>query len=199
MRVVCRRVVISEGLVPVALAFARACSAGPSPVWRIASVTRPRRSRGYRTERGLTAGRHHCGCALGHVGSQLEPGPRGPIKFVDLTGRELRRAASAQLTLIIRPVARSMLAGGVDAGRAADYRSCDSEAGGPGAGPGRTRSAGFKVFTGSVDSGHGSGPGSRGFVPVRRQPHGGPSAFPLIPASGVNRRLKPCTRLFSLC
>jgi hypothetical protein len=54
-----RRVVFLEGLVPVVLAFARACSAGPSPVWRIASVTWPRRSRGHRTERGPTAGRHH--------------------------------------------------------------------------------------------------------------------------------------------
>ena len=55
----------------VALAFARACSAGPSPVWRIASVTRLRRSRGHRTERGLTAGRHHCGRRLGVPASTL--------------------------------------------------------------------------------------------------------------------------------
>jgi hypothetical protein len=62
----------------VAPAQARACSAGPSPVWRIASVTRPRLSRGCRTERGQTAGRHHCGCVLGLVGSQPEPDPWGP-------------------------------------------------------------------------------------------------------------------------
>jgi hypothetical protein len=68
-----RCVVNVEGLVPVALAFARACSTGPSPVWRITSITRPRRSRGYRTERGPTAGRHHCGSALGLAGSLPEP------------------------------------------------------------------------------------------------------------------------------
>ncbi len=113
----------------VALAFACACSAGPSPVWRIASVTRPRRSRGYRTERGLTAGRHHCGSALCLAGSQPEPGPRDPVKFDDLTGWEPRRADSAQPTLITLPVARASLAGGDAAGRTADYHSRDSEAG----------------------------------------------------------------------
>jgi hypothetical protein len=59
--------------------------------WAVAGVAdrqrhaASRRSRGYRTERGLTvAGRHHCGlgCVLGHVGSQLAgvPGPTGPVQ-----------------------------------------------------------------------------------------------------------------------
>jgi hypothetical protein len=95
----------SEGLVPVALAFARACSAGPSPVWRIASVTRPRRSRGYRTERCLAGGRHHCGCAFGQVGSQPEPGPMGARS--SLTGRWPQPASGLN-----RPVACSLSAGG---------------------------------------------------------------------------------------
>ncbi len=111
---------------PVALAFACACSAGPPPVWRIASVTRPRRSRGYRTERGPTAGRHHCGSALGLAGSRTDP---GPVKCDVLTGQEPRRGDSAPLICITRPVARSSLAGGNTAGRTADYCSRDSEAG----------------------------------------------------------------------
>jgi hypothetical protein len=60
-----------------ALPFARACSAGPPPEWRIASVTRLRRSRGHRTERGLTAGRHCCGHRLGAPAATL----RGPNRL----------------------------------------------------------------------------------------------------------------------
>ncbi len=77
LRVGRRRRRILRGSGAVAPAFARARSAGPSPVWRIASGARLRRSRGYRTERGLSAGRHHCGCAFGQIGSQPEPGPMG--------------------------------------------------------------------------------------------------------------------------
>jgi hypothetical protein len=62
----------------VASAFARAPSAGSSPWWRIASGARLRRSRGYRTKRGLTAGQHHCGCAFGQVAVSPNRAPRAP-------------------------------------------------------------------------------------------------------------------------
>ncbi len=117
---------------PVALAFARACSAGPSPVWRIASVTRPSRSRGYLTERGLTAGRHHYGCVLGHVGSQSGPGPMGASS--SLTGQWPQPASGLN-----RPVACSLSAGNAAARYATAYRPSDSDATGPGAGRIRTR------------------------------------------------------------
>ena len=62
----------------MAPALACACTAGPPPVWRISSVTRPRRSRGHRTERGPTAGWHRCGCILGRAGIRLAWVPVGP-------------------------------------------------------------------------------------------------------------------------
>ena len=73
-----RRVVILEGLVPWHWPSPVRVSAGLPPVWQISSVTRPRRSRGYRTERGPTAGRHHCGRRLGGAGSHLVRAYPGP-------------------------------------------------------------------------------------------------------------------------
>jgi hypothetical protein len=145
------------GLVPVAPARARACSAGPPPVWRIASVARLRRSRGYRTERGLIAGRHHCGCALGQTGGQPEPGPVGARSSLTNVRARSRVGLATVESPINRPVARSIPAGGVAAGHAAGYRSGDSDAAGPGAGPTRTWSAGLEAITDCAHLGHGSG------------------------------------------
>ena len=159
----------------VAPSFARAWSAGPPPEWRIASVMRLRRSRGRRTERGSTAGRHFCGSALGPAGSLPEPGLLGPVKFDYLTSRVPRRADPGPTTLIPRPVARSRPAGGVRVGSppagATGCHGPDSDAGRTGSGhpammPGdQVPRAGRSVITGPANSGHGLGPCSRGLCP----------------------------------
>jgi hypothetical protein len=96
-------------------------------------------------------------CVLGHVGSQPEPGPRGPVKFDLLTGREPRRAASAQPTLTIRPVACSRPAGGRRTGQpsagATGRHGADSDAG-----PGRIGPLGDHGPCHHVSPGHGTWP-----------------------------------------
>ena len=71
----------------VALAFARACSAGPPPEWRIASVTRLRRSR----DSGLSAARLRAGTTVDAVSAVPAVTWSGPDR-----AREPRWAAPDQ-------------------------------------------------------------------------------------------------------
>ena len=173
-----RRVVILEGRVP----------------WHLPSLVRDqlgrRRCGGSPASRGLadlgvtglSAARLRAGTTMLHprpCRRSARAGPIGaPVKHGGLTSREPRWAAPTQLSLTIPA---SGPAGGDAGGRTADYHPRDSETTGPGAGQRRTRSAGCKVIRGRVGSGQGPGPCSRGFVPVRRQQHSGPSSFPLDP------------------
>jgi hypothetical protein len=157
----------------VAPAFARACSAGPSPVWRISSVTRPRRSRGHRTERGPTAGRHHCGCILGRAGSRLARGPAGPgqARCTDGPGSALGGPGPAHPA--IGPLtSRRRSANGATAGRRHRTPRC---------GLGRGLRADRAIRRSRSVSPCQSRSRHRGSVPVRRQPCYGPCSFPLIP------------------
>jgi hypothetical protein len=149
-----------EGLAPVAPAFARARSVGPSPCGGSPA------SLGFAClgDTGLSAAcqpaQHHCGCALCQVGIQLELGPLGARSCLTQDRAGSRDGLAAVGSPLNRPVACSPSAGGAAAGYVSGYRSSDSDAVGPGAGQNRTRSAGLEVITDRVHSGHDS-------VPVR--------------------------------
>ncbi len=116
----------------------------------------------------------------------------GPVKFDFLTGREPHRAASAQLTLIIRPVACSHPAGGVRTGpppAGATGRHDATRTRAP-AGSGHSAITDHVTMSVQVTA---FGLRTSTFRTARREPASGPGPCPLTAALGVNGLLKPCT------
>ena len=172
---------VNEGLVPVAPAFARACSAGPSPCGGSPA------SRGLAGlgDTGLSAACHgQLACttadalsAKSAVSPSRDPLAWGrPVKFDAKTGREPRWAATVHLTLLNRqwPAHARQVA----CGRAHLHPS--PPALGPRA-PGGTRtrtrapaSSDHSAITDHVSPGHGPGPRMCTITIARREPPSGP-------------------------